>query len=47
ILRHKVGNELLENIISNGSSRDAMDNFVAFMGRKPNEDALLRHSGIN
>ncbi|MEY8768026.1 M3 family metallopeptidase [Francisella philomiragia] len=47
ILSNKVGNDLLENIISKGSSRDAMDNFVAFMGRKPNEEALLRHSGIN
>ncbi|AJC49505.1 M3 family metallopeptidase [Allofrancisella guangzhouensis] len=47
ILSNKVGQELLENIISRGSSRDAMDNFVAFMGRKPSEEALLRHSGIN
>lgn len=47
ILSNKVGNDLLENIISKGSSRDAMDNFVAFMGRKPNEEALLRHSGIS
>ncbi|GMN89529.1 M3 family metallopeptidase [Francisella sciaenopsi] len=47
ILSNEVGNDLLENIISKGSSRDAMDNFVAFMGRKPNEEALLRHSGIN
>ncbi|BCD91540.1 oligopeptidase A [Francisella halioticida] len=46
ILSDKVGQDLLENIISKGSSRDAMDNFVAFMGRKPNEEALLRHSGI-
>ena len=46
ILNNKVGQDLLENIISKGSSRDAMDNFVAFMGRKPNEEALLRHSGI-
>ncbi|OEZ33624.1 peptidase M3 [Francisella endosymbiont of Amblyomma maculatum] len=46
ILSNKVGNDLLENIISKGSSRDAMDNFVAFMGRKPNEEALLRHSGL-
>ena len=42
----KVGQELLENIISKGSSRDAMDNFVGFMDRKPSEEALLRHSGI-
>lgn len=47
ILNNQVGKKLLENIISKGSSRDAMDNFVAFMGRKPNEIALLRHSGIN
>ena len=47
ILSNKVGNDLLENIISKGSSRDAMDNFVAFMGRKPNEEALLRHNGIS
>lgn len=46
ILNNSTGNDLLENIISKGSSRDAMDNFVRFMGRKPNEDALLRHSGI-
>ena len=46
ILSSKVGNDLLENIISKGSSRDAMDNFIAFMGRKPDEEALLRHSGI-
>ncbi|API86251.1 M3 family metallopeptidase [Francisella uliginis] len=47
ILSDKVGQDLLENIISKGSSRDAMDNFVAFMGRKPSEEALLRHSGIS
>jgi oligopeptidase A len=47
ILSEQVGQDLLENIISKGSSRDAMDNFVAFMGRKPNEEALLRHSGIS
>jgi len=46
VLNSQVGNKLLEEIISKGSSRDAMDNFVAFMGRKPNEEALLRHSGI-
>ena len=46
ILNNKIGQDLLKNIISKGSARDAMDNFVAFMGRKPNEEALLRHSGI-
>lgn len=47
ILNSKVGQDLLDNIISKGSSRDAMDNFVAFMDRKPDEKALLRHSGID
>lgn len=47
ILNSEVGQDLLEHIISKGSARDAMDNFVAFMGRKPSEEALLRHSGIN
>ena len=46
ILNSQVGSELLDNIISKGSARNAMDNFVAFMGRKPSEEALLRHSGI-
>ena len=47
ILNSQVGSELLESIISKGSARDAMDNFVAFMGRKPSEKALLRHCGIS
>ncbi len=46
ILNSEIGQDLLENIISKGSARDAMANFVAFMGRKPSEEALLRHSGI-
>jgi oligopeptidase A len=29
-----------------GGSRDAMDLFVAFRGREPRIDALLRHTGI-
>ena len=46
ILNSQVGSELLDNIISKGSARNAMNNFVAFMGRKPSEEALLRHNGI-
>ena len=33
-------------ILEIGGSRDIMDAFVAFRGRKPTLDALLRHSGI-
>ena len=33
-------------ILEIGGSRDIMDAFVAFRGRRPTLDALLRHSGI-
>jgi oligopeptidase A len=33
-------------ILEIGGSRDFMDAYVAFRGRKPEIDALLRHSGI-
>ncbi len=35
-----------KEVLSIGGSKDIMDGFVAFRGRKPNVDALLRHSGI-
>ena len=35
-----------ENILERGGSAEAMDLFVAFRGREPTIDALLRHSGI-
>jgi oligopeptidase A len=37
----------LHNILEKGGSDDAMTLFVAFRGREPNIDALLRHSGIS
>jgi len=36
-----------ESILAIGGSRDLMQGFEAFRGRKPSVDALLRHSGIN
>jgi len=35
-----------EQILSVGGSRDIMDAFIAFRGRKPSVDALLRHAGL-
>jgi oligopeptidase A len=35
-----------EEILEIGGSRDIMDAFIAFRGRKPQLDALLRHCGI-
>ncbi len=34
-------------ILAVGGSRDMMESFVAFRGRRPSLDALLRHSGLN
>ena len=41
-----TGRSFLANILERGGSQDAMDLFVAFRGREPTTDALLRHSGI-
>ncbi|MFC3152658.1 oligopeptidase A [Litoribrevibacter euphylliae] len=42
----EVGHSFLSNILEKGGSSAPMDLFVAFRGRKPTVDALLRHSGI-
>jgi len=36
----------LENILSVGGSRPAMENFIAFRGRKPTIDALLKQDDL-
>jgi len=41
-----TGQEFLHHILEQGGSREPMDLFVAFRGREPQIDALLRHSGI-
>ncbi len=46
ILNPATGRRFLTEILERGSSRDAMDNFIAFRGRKPELDALLRLTGI-
>jgi oligopeptidase A len=35
-----------EEILEVGGSRDIMEAYIAFRGRKPKLDALLRQSGI-
>lgn len=42
----ETGRRFLTEILERGSSRDAMENFVAFRGRRPTLDALLRQSGL-
>jgi len=41
-----TGKRFLDEILSVGGSRPAIDNFRAFRGRDPQVDALLRHSGM-
>jgi oligopeptidase A len=47
IFDRETGRSFLHNILEQGGSRDAMELFVAFRGREPRIDALLRHSGIS
>ncbi|MFT6102769.1 MAG: oligopeptidase A [Candidatus Endobugula sp.] len=41
-----TGEKFLQTVLANGGSQSAMDLFVAFRGREPSVDALLRHSGF-
>jgi oligopeptidase A len=41
-----TGRRLREEILEAGGSRGAMENFIAFRGREPRIDALLRHQGM-
>ena len=47
IFNADTGKDFLTNILEKGGSNDPMSLFVAFRGREPNVDALLRHSGIH
>ena len=46
IFNPQVGQDFLSHILEMGGSKEPMELFVAFRGREPNVDALLRHSGI-
>lgn len=46
ILNPQSGKKWLNEVLAVGSSRPAMESFIAFRGRAPRIDALLRHSGI-
>ncbi|MDB5810873.1 MAG: prlC [Betaproteobacteria bacterium] len=42
----KTGARFRDEILAVGGSRSALDSFVAFRGRPPSIDALLRHNGM-
>lgn len=46
-LHADLGKQFMVKILEKGSSMPAMDLFVAFAGRKPEVDALLKHHAIN
>ena len=46
VLSPAIGSRFLDEVLAVGGSRPAMQSFVAFRGRKPTIDALLRHSGM-
>ena len=46
VLNMSVGLRFRNEILAVGGSRDAMQSFVAFRGREPAIDALLRHNGL-
>ncbi|HET9821432.1 MAG TPA: M3 family metallopeptidase [Burkholderiaceae bacterium] len=46
VLSVDTGRRLRREILEAGGSRSALENFVAFRGREPTLDALLRHQGM-
>jgi oligopeptidase A len=46
VLNPEVGARFRAEVLARGGSRPALESFVAFRGRKPQIDALLRHNGM-
>ena len=46
LFNQEVGNAFLTEILEVGGSRPAIESFIAFRGREPSVDALLKHSGL-
>ena len=46
IFNRQTGEKFLSTVLENGGSEDALDLFVAFRGREPEVDALLRQDGL-
>ena len=46
VMNDQTGRKFHEAILARGGSEEALDLFVAFRGREPDQAALLRHSGI-
>jgi oligopeptidase A len=46
VLNPEIGARFRREVLARGGSRPALESFVAFRGRKPQIDALLRHNGM-
>ena len=46
VMCEETGRRFWTEILAMGGSRPALESFIAFRGREPNIDALLRHNGI-
>lgn len=46
VLSSEIGQHYWQEILAQGGSRTALESFVAFRGREPSIQALLRHSGM-
>ncbi len=46
VLNPETGERFRREVLAAGGSRPALESFVAFRGRKPQIDALLRHNGM-
>lgn len=47
VLDPQTGSRFRDEILGVGGSRPALESFVAFRGREPRMDALLRHNGMS
>jgi len=46
VLNPEVGERFRREVLACGGSRPAIESFVAFRGRRPQIEALLRHNGM-
>jgi len=46
VLSASIGEKFLREVLAMGGSRPALESFVAFRGREPKIEALLRHNGM-
>ncbi len=46
VLNPEIGARFRDEVLAMGGSRPALESFVAFRGREPSIDALLRHNGM-